>query len=375
MKQNILWLLLFVVAGLASCRDDDPIGVVEMDNLLQYEFPQGTNEWDKEIEQIAKDWGMYIIYKDIDSMALNMTWSTRPTENDPVLVAEPITDEEVPVYLDLVKNYLLANMDNTKKEDLQELPYYFYFVKDLNDGNPNSATYQQMSLQIYKEGFNYWALSFTSEDLEGGLSAASTHKAACAFTYPGLQSRFRSGEYVVPAEFASISDYETRVGIRYVSLEDYIAQYGEMLGTMMYEYSVGPDEKDEVNYYRNRGFAPVVSENFEIEQGMYNGCPEWLLWILYIEEPDWGIFESRNPNLDNVPDVEGRILEDFLNMIRLAMLYPEERMREEFPVDVENALEAEGNRMVMEKYDIVVNYMKDTYNVDLQAVADILQEQ
>ena len=53
MKQNILWLLLLVVAGLASCRDDDPIGVVEMDNLLQYEFPQGTNEWDKEIEQIA----------------------------------------------------------------------------------------------------------------------------------------------------------------------------------------------------------------------------------------------------------------------------------------------------------------------------------
>ena len=118
-----------------------------------------------------------------------------------------------------------------------------------------------------------------------------------------------------------------------------------------------------------------LSENFEIEQGMFYGCPEWLLWILYIEAPDWGIFESRNPNLDNVPDVEGRILEDFLNMIRLAMLYPEERMREEFPVDVENALEAEGNRMVMEKYDIVVNYMKDTYNVDLQAVADILQEQ
>lgn len=59
-------------------------------------------------------------------------------------------------------------------------------------------------------------------------------------------------------------------------------------------------------------------------------------------------------------------------MVRLAMLYPEDKMMEEFPVDAENPLEAEGNRKIMEKYDIVVRYMKDTYNFDLQAVANIL---
>ena len=43
-------MLLSIVAFVVSCRDDDPIGMVEKDDLLQFEFPQGTNEWDKEIE-------------------------------------------------------------------------------------------------------------------------------------------------------------------------------------------------------------------------------------------------------------------------------------------------------------------------------------
>ena len=371
--KNILWLLLSVFVTLTSCRDDDPIGVVEQDDLLQFDFPQGTNPWDEEIAQIANDWGMYIIYKDIDSMDLNMTWSTRPMSTDPVLMASSITDEEVEVYLELVQDWLLASMDSTKQEDLEQLPYYFYFVKDLHDGNLDSPTYQQEMSQIYKDGFNYWALNFTSEDLEGGLSAASIHKAACAFTYPGLQARFRSGEYAVPVEFGSISDYETRVGVNYISLEEWMAQNPGM-PEMIYEFGVNADEKDEVNYYRNRGFAPVITDNFELEGGMFNSCPQWLLWIIVFEMPEYGIYDSRNPNMDNVPDVEGRILEDFLNMIRLAMLNPEDKMLEEFPVDVENTYEAQGNQMVMEKYHIVVDYMLDNYNVDLQAIANILNE-
>ena len=364
-------MLAFVTV--TSCRDDDPIGVVERDDLLQFDFPQGTDAWDKEIEQIAKDWGMYIIYKDIDSTDLNMTWSVRPTESTPVLVAEPVEGEEVSIYLDLIKNYLLANLDNTKESDLRQLPYYFYLVKDMRDGNPDSPTYNQTVSQIYKDGFNYWALNFSSEDLANGLTTQQTHLIACNFNYPGLDARFRSGEYPIPTEFSSISDYETRVGVNYVSLEEYIEQYGSM-GEMMYQFAVNADEKDEANYYRHRGFAPSVTETFELEGGMFYSCPQWMPWIIVFEQPEFGIYDSRNPNQNSVPDVEGRILEDFLNMVRLAMLYTEERMEKEFPVDVEDPYEANGNSMVMEKYHIVVDYLLENYNVDLQAIANILNE-
>ena len=62
LKTQIYWILLLSLLGLASCGDDDNIGFVEKFDLQQFDFPQGDNPWDKEIEQIAKDWGMYIIY-------------------------------------------------------------------------------------------------------------------------------------------------------------------------------------------------------------------------------------------------------------------------------------------------------------------------
>ena len=56
-------VLLLALLGLASCTDDDGVGTVQRVDLLDFEFPQGNDPWDREIEQIAKDWGMYIIYK------------------------------------------------------------------------------------------------------------------------------------------------------------------------------------------------------------------------------------------------------------------------------------------------------------------------
>ena len=64
-------VLLLALLGLASCTDDDGVGTVQRVDLLDFEFPQGNDPWDREIEQIAKDWGMYIIYKNVDSTHLN----------------------------------------------------------------------------------------------------------------------------------------------------------------------------------------------------------------------------------------------------------------------------------------------------------------
>ena len=85
LKTQIYWILLLSLLGLASCGDDDNIGFVEKFDLQQFDFPQGDNPWDKEIEQIAKDWGMYIIYKDVDSTHLNKMW-TSPIYYDPIYV-------------------------------------------------------------------------------------------------------------------------------------------------------------------------------------------------------------------------------------------------------------------------------------------------
>lgn len=376
LKTQIYWILLLSLLGLASCGDDDNIGFVEKFDLQQFDFPQGDNPWDKEIEQIAKDWGMYIIYKDVDSTHLNKMW-TSPIYYDPIYVCKTPSDEDVQVYLELVKTWLLGSLDKNKDSDRKQLPFYLYLVNDLNDGNPRSQTYGKKHIQFKKDGLDYWSLSFTGEELEAGLTSEIIHNVACSFSYPGLKVRFSSGEYEIPDEFAVMSDYESRIGIRYYSLEQFKIDNPWAPDSYYTEdVMVHPNEKDPENAFQRRGFAPEIGEDFKpvtvVGWSKTYGAPTWMPWSVKIIETPYGSFEDdRNPG-PVAETVKERVLQDFMNMVRLAMTYPETQIREDFPLDAEDPLEQAGNQIINDKYDLVVKYMKDTYNVDLPKYADIL---
>ena len=84
LKKFKIFIWTLILFGSVSCVDNDNIGPIEKVNFLQFDFPQGNALWDKEIEQIAKDWGMYIIYKNVDSTHLNRMW-TIPYYTDPIM--------------------------------------------------------------------------------------------------------------------------------------------------------------------------------------------------------------------------------------------------------------------------------------------------
>lgn len=378
LKKQIFWMLLLSLLGFASCGDDDGIGSMEKVSFVEFDFPQGDDPWDKEIEQIAKDWGVYIIYKNIDSTHLNRMWTT-PFYYEPIYVGNPVSEEEILVYLDLVKNWLLGSLDKNKPEDVAQLPYYLYFINDMHDGNPRSRGYQKDTVQFKKDGFNYWSLSFKSRELAAGLPPVKIHSIACSFSYPGLKVRFESGEYQVAPGFADISNYEDRVGVGFPSFEEWLVDNSWVsevfpgLEMMFYEDREA-DLKDPVNVYLRRGFVPQISETF---RESFMGCPEWMPWIIIDSYPNWDgsiIQVSNNPSgLDGSEStVEGRVLQDFLNMIRFAMLYPEATVRRRFPVDADDPYVGSGNQKINQKYDLVVEYMKSTYGIDLQRYAAIL---
>lgn len=381
-KNKIYWIVLSMLLGFISCAEDDNVGDIGTFNLLRFDFPQGTNSWDKEIEQIAKDWGMYIIYKDVDSLVLNRAWTQAQGNMFPYYVCDSASDQDVQIYLELIKEWLLGSLDKTKKEDLAQLPLYLYLANNLKDNNRYSPT-RNKHIQLKKDGFDYWCLSFTTEELASELTPEIVHGVACSFSYPGINSRFTSGEYQVAPGFAAMSNYEERVGIRYVSLEDFIAMYPYYPEDMAIEnYEIGAmqgsqtAEKDPVNTFLRRGFAPQVSESFTMDRGSANnfGAPKFMPWIIcemnFPGAPS-PIIRDLNPNF--TPTVEGRIMEDFLNMIRLAMTYPEAKIREMFPVDAEDPLDQQGFQIINDKYDLVVEYMKTTYDVDLPKYAAILE--
>ncbi|WP_040371627.1 hypothetical protein [Butyricimonas synergistica] len=365
--KQIYWVLLLALFGLASCAEDDGVETVKRVDLFDFEFPQGDNPWDKEIEQIAKDWGMYIIYKEVDSTRLNRMW-TVPVYNAPIYVCTTPSDEDIQVYLNLVKEWLLGSLDQKSDEDRKSLPFYLYLVNDLNDGNPRSETYQKRHIQFKKDGFDYWSLSFTSEELAAGLTPQQIHEVACAFSYPGLKTRFMAGEYEIAPGFIGMTDYETRIGIRYLSFEEWKVQ-NPWAPDQYYESWVNTYERDPLNIYTRRGIAAQVGEDFEVVRDYY-GAPTWMPWILATyngEEFD----KSPGPVAETVED---RALLDFLNMIRVAMRYTEAQVRELYPIDVEDPLDRAGYQIINDKYDLVVEYMKTTYEVDLQKYAEILEQ-
>ena len=112
-----------------------------------------------------------------------------------------------------------------------------------------------------------------------------------------------------------------------------------------------------------------MGEDFEVVRDYY-GAPTWMPWILATyngEEFD----KSPGPVAETVED---RALLDFLNMIRVAMRYTEAQVRELYPIDVEDPLDRAGYQIINDKYDLVVEYMKTTYEVDLQKYAEILEQ-
>ncbi|WP_292271440.1 hypothetical protein [Butyricimonas sp.] len=378
-KNQIYWIMLFLL-GCISCADDDNVGNIDSFGMLRFEFPQGSNSWDKEIEQIAKDWGMYIIYKDVDSTDLNRTWTESFGTTNPRYVCNEPSNEDIQVYLGLVKEWLLGSLDKTNKEHLKQLPLYLYLVNDYRDNNPVSPTYKK-HVQLNTAGFDYWSLSFTSEELEAELTPKMIHSLACTFSYPGIKTGFTSGEYKVAPGFEDMSNYEDKIGIRYVSLEEFWAQYpywNEVTARENYDMGLRPGsmtpEKDPENAFLRRGFAPQVSESFTLVTTNY-GTPTWMPWIVKeIRFPGSPVItQEMNPDYASIPErISERVLLDFLNMIRLAMLYSKEKIREMFPLDAEESLERKGYQIINDKYDLVVEYMKTTYDIDVTRYAAIL---
>ena len=379
-RNQVLQIMIFVLLGCVSCTDDDNVKNSDSFNMLRFDFPQGNNSWDKEIEQIAEEWGMYIIYKSVDSTDLNRAWTSSYDTFAPIYVCDEPSDEDIQLYLGLIKEWLLGSLDKTNKEHLKQLPLYLYLVNNYRDNNPRSPTYRR-HIQLNTSGFDYWCLSFTSEELQAELTPQIIHALACTFSYPGIKTSFLSGEYEIAPEFGDFSDYEEKIGLSYFSFENFWAKYPYMdedYAKESYETGVMPGsrtfEKDPEDTFIRRGFAPQISENF-VAVTTNEGAPTWMPWIKQVIQFPGSkpIIGEANPDYASIPEkVSDRMVLDFLNMIRLAMTYSGETIRQMFPVDVEDPLDKKGYQIINDKYDLVVEYMKTTYGIDVTKYAAIL---
>lgn len=321
MKKSFLYIIALVLAcGAVACYDEENLPPLEHKADFVKNFPEGDNEWDQDLVEIAERFGVKCIYDDLTIEDITKTW---------VAASSNLTGQGLPkdsirlkqLYTRFMKDHVFAFLNPSCTKGV--LPNYIYFVYRylslydvLLDPKPEWYSHQKTNYN----GMGFWIFCWSTGEFPGFFGTPTTVN---MFTKPVdvkqeretiLKELFKrmidAGNIEVPADFFNKFDYTTQV--------KWQPQY---LG-----------DKD---YYKRRGF------------------PEQLLSATY-PRPGSDLYgvNQTSPTLN------------FLNYICLAARYEAEEVEElykDFP-------------LVVQYYHFVVEYMRDVYGMDITRIAEPVTE-
>ena len=313
--KNILILALFVTV-LFGCYDEDKIVPLEPgEGMVRYEFPQGENAWDQDIVEISEQFGVYLIYKDYKEGDFNRSW-TGSGMGGVLYYGDDLTDEQAEFSTNFMKNHIFAHLNKAMVNKV--LPMYWYMVYDYHNSSelfPGLAF--KVAHRFYDEGLDFWGVCLFYGD-------------PCPLTGEAIETP------ETPEEFR----------VRRCEILGNIFQKSFDKGNFVIPtgFADGIDYKTEVlyrdadrldeNYYIMRGFPGIMSPSFE----------------------DFSPVE-RNPTPLN---------QHFMEYIKIAMRYTKAEYEEMWP--------SATYKLIHEKRKFVIDYIKNTYNVDLEKIAELIGE-
>lgn len=292
---------------LQSCWEEDEIIPGEQEMALRFEFPQGNNSWDEDLVAIQEEFGVCMIYKDLDSSDLSRSWTG--TGNVAAQYrGENLTDEQAEFYTNFFKNHVFAYL---RPEITQRvLPPYWYMMYDFHAAWDFGTMTIKTDLTYYNEGLDFWVTCLEGEyNSFLGTQTKRPETAAEYLQYRGwifcaiFTKACANGNIVIPEEFHVGFDYQTEV----VNLSAY---------------------EDDENFYIRRGFPGQMLNGFNFS-------------------PLSSI--ARTNRTDN-----------FVQYLNLAMRYSREEYEALWP--------SSEYPFIYEKRQFVIDYMKNTYNIDLEAI-------
>jgi hypothetical protein len=306
--RNYLYSLLGCLL-LASCYNEDTLTTAGDENIDRFEFPQGSNTWDEDIQDIFDQYGVMLIYKGITATDLSRSWISYSSTNSR---SDELKDEDVKFVVDYLKNHIFAYL-SPKVTSKVFKPYWFLLENYFNGGRPAKSNYN---------GMDFWALCmhFTEE---------------------------------VYMEQTAGSSYEAQWN-KYKDLPSTKSEYFSLRGSCLYKIlgncvTLGnitiPEEYDEgFDYSTEFVTNDPTSENYPYTRGFITSSD--LFGYFYL-------ITSKKP----VARVK-----NFFQYIHLGFYYSEEEIETKFPRTTYPFLR--------EKLDIVKNHLKTTYGIDLQAIHD-----
>ena len=313
MRHIYLFSLFCGLALLAACQDEDTLvpRSTDMSSVSRFEFPQGNDTWDLELQELAETFNTIPIYTDFDSLDLNQQWSGTFSIT---YRGDTLTDEHAEFYTNFLRNHIFAFL----KPELCDgvMPNYIYLVDDLRRTLASFTGY--LRVVGYFDGLDYWAFSLRSLGV--------------AYLDLGYYQMTQGEIYDLPA---NPWEYKIRRTAILHNIVERIVEEGNV--------SV-PSEFSSADFnYNLRPSSSASSDNYYLKLGYP------------------GLMSSTNYNFSaqtNTMDARS----NFTQYLKLGLRYTRDSVLAVYP--------EEQYPLIIKYYDITMDYMRDNYDWDISAAAE-----
>lgn len=314
-----IWVFIACLT-LASCYDEAPITPTESGNAGRFEFPQGDNSWDDDIIDIYNEYGVRLIYKDITDKDFSKSWIGGSTGMVTYHGTGTVNDEMTQFYVKFMKDHIFHYLNAQVTDKI--LPMYWYLAFNFHNvwSFSGNVLYNPIKSHATLGMMDCWLTCFWGQNVGAGQkdpllawqspitgSKESYTIRRCLVMNEVITAAIERGNIVMPAEFDAGFDHSTRLVIT--------------------EYE---NDKANANYYLRRGYP--------------------------------GKINTTNANYTKPSAIPTAAAATFLGYLQLSLRYTQ--------AERETMFSLSEYSFTKEKFDFVQKYMKEKYNLDLNAIAE-----
>lgn len=349
MKKYIYVLL--ATALLVSCYKEDKLSVSENVNVELFSFPQGTNSWDKDIEQIYKDHNVKLVYKDFNSTKFNGSWLTGSNDNE--FFGTDLTDEQVQFNVKFFKDEIFKYLSPAITKDC--FPEYIYMCYDAFRLEKEKKAFPT---RLYVSNPGYWISC-----LEGTLKLDGTTRDSIDLPTTAMLRREARGRifqriFCLAIKKGNIKPPKEIMEGGLIDLKTPMRMSGNSVSNSidLTDPTVKNVVIDDKNLSLNRGIPNGLTSSFFEENLTTTEANKFRF-------RDFGTLFSIG---SQTPE---KILWDYINMI---MRYDVAELRAGYVYSGSSwstlPVLIERHPLLYKIRQIVIDYMKKEYNIDLEAI-------
>lgn len=227
MKKNICIPLLMLFAILfVGCSDEDSLTPSELE-ISRYDFPQGSESWDKNFDKIYQEHGTQLLYKEFTQKDLNKNWVEDPfgavNESSWDYYKEDSTDT-LQVLSEYLKNRIFAYLNPEISK--QTFKQYIYLLNRYQNKTTFGPVVNITPLPLTTEGIDNWIVSLPAALIYNENPTDEQKHIRDRIIAEYFKTAFARGVIAAPKGFGNDVDYTTLVETSKTDSPDYFLTRG-----------------------------------------------------------------------------------------------------------------------------------------------------